>query len=139
MQQQDRSVDSLSRRTFVAGAIAANLALAANPSSAQRLPTSPRPKGPLIWRDMDQQDLDEAYDQAVYAFNRDNIFERGREANERALAKIGAPRRVNYGPREIEQNLIFRTERRGAPTLIFSMAVPGTVVARHPLRSPRFM
>lgn len=68
---------------------------------------------------MDQHDLDEAYDQAVYAFNRDNIFERGREANARALAKIGAPRRVNYGPREIEQNLIYRAERPGAPTLIF--------------------
>jgi arylformamidase len=118
VQRHDRFVDKLSRRTFV-GATAATLALAANPASAQRLPTPPRAKGLLIWRDMDQQDLDEAYDQAVYAFNRDNIFERGREANARALAKIGPPRRVNYGPPDIEQNLIYRTQRSGAPTLIF--------------------
>jgi arylformamidase len=68
---------------------------------------------------MDQQDLDDAYNQAVYAFNSGNISERVGEADAKALAKIGPPIRVDYGPRDIEHNLIYRTERPGAPALIF--------------------
>jgi arylformamidase len=43
---------------------------------AQRPPQPPRVKGPLVWLDMDQQDLDDAYDQLVYAPNRDHILKR---------------------------------------------------------------
>jgi arylformamidase len=35
-----------------------------------------REKGPLVWLDMDQQALDDAYTQAVYAPNRDQILAR---------------------------------------------------------------
>ena len=118
MQSDDSA--KLTRRILVAGTAAGTIALASEPLLAQRLPAElPRAKGPLVWLDMDQQALDEAYDQAVYAFNVDNILERWDQANAAALAKIGAPRRVNYGPLEIEQNLVYRTERRGAPILIF--------------------
>jgi arylformamidase len=110
--------EKLTRRTVVAGAAGA-VALASDPALAQRLPSPPRTKGPLVWFDMDQQDLDEAYDQSVYAFNREGIFERGREAAAKALARIGAPQRVSYGPAEIEKIDIYRTQRAGAPTFIF--------------------
>ena len=115
--QQDNS-DKLTRRTVVAAAAGA-VALVSDPALAQRLPEPPRAKGPLVWLDMDQQALDEAYDQSVYAFNRETIFERGRESIARALARIGPPQRVAYGPAEIEKIDIYRTQRADAPTLIF--------------------
>ena len=37
--------------------------MAGSPSNAE----SARVKGPLVWLDMDQKELDDAYDQAVYA------------------------------------------------------------------------
>src|SRR4051794_15794961 len=94
---------TISRRALVAGGAAA--ALAVEPASAQRCPAvpPPRPEGPLVWLDMDQQDLDDAYDQEVYAFNSKNISARRAEANATALARIGKPERVAYGPTEIEK------------------------------------
>ncbi len=41
-------------------------------------------RGPLVWRDMDQKTLDDAYDQAVYAPNRDLILARIAAASETA-------------------------------------------------------
>ena len=43
-----------------------------------------QPRGPLVWRDMDQQALDRAYDQGVYAPNRDQVLGRIAAASERA-------------------------------------------------------
>src|SRR5439155_11199921 len=43
-----------------------------------------RARGPLVWLDMDQQQLDDAYDQAVYAPNRDLVHARLAAANVRA-------------------------------------------------------
>jgi arylformamidase len=64
--------------------------------------------GPLIWRDMDQQALDDAYDQLVYAPNRDLVLGRIRAASERTRQILGAPQRVAYGPSEHEGLDIFR-------------------------------
>jgi arylformamidase len=68
----------LTRRALVAGAAAGTLALDAEPASAQRCPAVPpaRTKGPLVWLEMDQQDIDEAYDNDVYAFNAKSINDR---------------------------------------------------------------
>src|SRR5262249_37683510 len=57
----------------------------------------PRVKGPLVWLDMDQQDLDDAYDQLVYAPNRDHILERCARNSGLARARLGAPKRFAYG------------------------------------------
>jgi arylformamidase len=51
-------------------------------------------KAPLVWRDMDQKALDDAYDQDVYAPNRPLIVTRRIAAAERARAVLGAPERV---------------------------------------------
>ena len=76
-------------------------------------------KGRLLWLDMNQQELDDAYDQAVWAPNREHIATRRRLASERAIARIGPPRRVAYGPTEIEKLDIYKTKRANAPIMIF--------------------
>jgi arylformamidase len=70
-------------------------------------------RGPLIWRDMDQKALDDAYDQDVYAPNRPLIVTRRIAASERTRAILGPPQRVAYGPSEYERLDIFRA----APSL----------------------
>jgi arylformamidase len=113
------SDDGISRRAMLAGAAAGALALASDPAAAQRCPEPPRTKGPLVWLDLDQRELDDAYDQSVYAFNAKNIEERRAANNEQALSAIGRPERVAYGPAEIEKLDIYKTKRPNAPTLIF--------------------
>jgi len=70
---------------------------------------SAKVKGPLVWRDMDQQALDDAYDQDVYAPNRPLIVARRLAAAERARAILGQPERIAYGPSEYERLDIFRS------------------------------
>src|SRR6188472_1017163 len=84
-------------------------------------PTAPRPRvnGPLVWLDMDQQELDDAYDQAVYAPNRDLIRARRVANNKITLARIGAPDRVAYGPAEIEKVDIYKTTKPDAPVMLY--------------------
>ena len=116
------SVDAkLTRRRLVAGGVVGAIALTSDPVAAQRCPATPpaRLKGPPIWLDLDQQDLDEAYDQNVYAFNFRNIAERRAANNETALAVIGRPERVPYGAADIEKVEIYRTRRRNAPIMVF--------------------
>jgi arylformamidase len=83
------------------------------PASAQRI------KGPLVWLDMDQQALDDAYDQFVYAPNRDQIHERNRFNSDRVRRRIGEPQRLSYGPTAIEQLDWFRTDKPNAPINVF--------------------
>jgi arylformamidase len=78
-----------------------------------------RSKGPPVWLDLDQQALDDAYDQEVYAPNRALIVERRKAASERARAVLGAPQRLRYGPTEIEQLDVFRSSLANAPVNVF--------------------
>jgi arylformamidase len=80
---------------------------------------SSRPKGPPVFLDMDQQALDDAYDQEVYAPNRAVVVGRRHAASERARKRIGNPKRVAYGPTEIEALDIFDCGIRNAPINIF--------------------
>jgi arylformamidase len=93
--------------------------LSAAGSAAGALARQPRAKGPLVWLDMDQQELDDAYDQIVYAPNRDQVGKRRIANSERAHAVLGAPQRAAYGPSEIEKLDIYRTARANAPVNIF--------------------
>jgi arylformamidase len=61
-----------------------------------------KPKGPIVWLDMDQQQLDDAYDQLVYAPNRDQLTKRRVANSVAARARIGEPLRFAYGPTPIE-------------------------------------
>ncbi len=53
-----------------------------------------RVKGPIVWLDMDQQELDDAYDQIVYAPNRDQVGKRRLANSAAALTRIGKPLRL---------------------------------------------
>jgi len=76
-------------------------------------------KKPPVWLDMDQRELDDAYDQLVYAPNRALIVARRIAAAERARAILGPPRRVAYGPSEYERLDIFRCPEPHAPVNVF--------------------
>ncbi len=79
----------------------------------------PRGKGPRVWLDMDQGELDDAYDQIVYAPNRDQVGKRRIANSEKARAVLGPPVRVAYGPTEIEQLDIYRAKAPDAPVNVF--------------------
>jgi arylformamidase len=78
-----------------------------------------RSEGPLVWLDMDQKELDDAYDQIVYAPNQPLIATRRRVASESVWQRLGPPERVAYGPTEIEKLDIYRTKTPNAPVMIF--------------------
>src|ERR1700683_4477221 len=65
---------------------------------------------PSVCRDFDQEALDNAYDQLVYAPNRDIILGRMRAASDRARENLGAPERVPYGASEYEWFDLFRAK-----------------------------
>jgi arylformamidase len=81
--------------------------------------TAARVKGPTVWLDMDQEALDDAYDQAVYAPNRDQLAKRRRANSAAALARLGKPMRYAYGPTPIEGLEVYRTKVPNAPVGIF--------------------
>jgi len=70
--------------------------------------TTQRTKGPIVWLDMDQQALDDAYDQLVYAPNRDQLSKRRIANSAAARARIGDPLRFAYGPTPIEGLDVYR-------------------------------
>src|SRR6266480_4247736 len=81
--------------------------------------TAARAKGPLVWLDMDQEALDNAYDQAVYAPNRDQVHHRRQHNSARARAILGEPLRFSYGPTEIEKLDVYRCQRANAPINVY--------------------
>jgi arylformamidase len=76
-------------------------------------------KGPIVWLNMDQQELDDAYDQIVYAPNRDQVGKRRLANSAAALTRIGKPERFPYGPTPIEGLDAYRTAKPNAPVAIF--------------------
>jgi arylformamidase len=76
-------------------------------------------KGPLVWLDMDQKALDDAYDQMVYAPNRDQVHKRNMFNSDRVRTRLGAPKRLKYGPTEIEALDLFPTSKPNAPINVF--------------------
>jgi arylformamidase len=67
----------------------------------------------------DQKALDDAYDQAVYAPNRDQILARLAYTSELVRKRIGAPERHKYGDAEIERLDLYRAKNAGAPINVF--------------------
>jgi arylformamidase len=75
-------------------------------------------RGPLVWLDMDQKQLDDAYDQTVYAPNQPLLAARRKVASESVLKRL-PPERVAYGSTEIEKLDIYKTQRPNAPIEVF--------------------
>lgn len=103
------------RRELLVAACAATTAAAAPVLAQQKLGPPPHTKGPLVFLDYDQVDLDAAYDQIVYAPNAAQIQNRLASNSEETRSRIGSPERVAYGPSEIEKLDIYRTKRANAP------------------------
>ena len=82
-------------------------------------PTAARAQGPIVWGDMDQQTLDDAYDQAKWASNQEIVTGRRGPASVEALKYIAPPERHAYGPTEIEKLDIYRCKVPNAPVAIF--------------------
>jgi arylformamidase len=110
----------ISRRTMLAAG-AAGAATAAAPALAAECPIGPPPhdKGRHVWMDMDQVELDAAYDQSFYAPLAAQITKRWAANSDLVRARLGAPMRVAYGPTEVEKLDIYRTKRPKAPTFVF--------------------
>ena len=79
---------------------------------------TPRVKGPRVWLDMDQQELDDAYDQTVYAPNQPLLAKRRAAASESVLKRF-PPERVAYGPSEHEKLDIYKTQKPNAPVNVY--------------------
>jgi arylformamidase len=69
--------------------------------------------------EMDQVELDAAYDQAFYAPLASQISRRRAANAEQVRARLGAPMRAAYGPTEVEKLDIYRARRAKAPTFVF--------------------
>jgi arylformamidase len=82
-------------------------------------PPGARPRGPRVWLDMDQQELDDAYDQSVWAPNREQIVGRWATNSEAVRARLGPPERHAYGPSPIEALDVYRAERPDGPVNVF--------------------
>jgi arylformamidase len=78
----------------------------------------PRVKGPAVWLDMDQKELDDAYDQSVWAPNQAHVSKRRALWSESISARL-KPERIAYGPTEIERLDVYKTTRSNAPIRIF--------------------
>ena len=111
-ERKDEAV-KLDRRSVLAG-ISAGVA-AGGAAFAQQSPVATKEKGPLVWLNMDQKELDDAYDQSKYAPNLLQIVKRY-ESNSNAMrARLGEPKRFNYGPTAIERLEVYSTKRPNAP------------------------
>ncbi len=114
--------DQVTRR-MVLGAAAAGAVMAAGGAALAQQPAptqqAPRVKGPRVWLDMDQAQLDAAYDQSVYAPNLQQLVKRYATNSEGVRARLGAPQRYAYGPTPIEGLDVYPTKRPNAPISVY--------------------
>ena len=72
-----------------------------------------------VFLDYDQKALDDAYDQSVYAPNRDQLLARLARTSELMRQRIGQPERFAYGDAPIEQLDVYKTKKPNAPINVF--------------------
>ena len=89
------------------------------PTLAQpKIGPPPHQKGPKVFLDYDQVELDAAYTQAAYAPNMQQVRQRYASNSELVRARLGEPMRIAYGPTEIERLDIYRARATKAPVNI---------------------
>ena len=76
-------------------------------------------KGPRVWLDLDQAELDAAYDQAAWAPNRPQLVARYATNSEGVRARLGAPQRFAYGATPVEGLDLYATRSPNAPVNVF--------------------
>ncbi|HEX5280719.1 MAG TPA: alpha/beta hydrolase [Micropepsaceae bacterium] len=120
-------LSAIHRRRFmsgiVGGAAAAGFANSVRAQTADavacRIGPPAHAKGPPVWMDMDQIELDAAYDQAFYAPMGPQIAKRIASASDAVRARLGEPLRAAYGPADIERLDVFRARKPNAPIFVF--------------------
>src|SRR5450432_2265447 len=111
-------MSAITRRMMTAGAVASAAITASVSAGAQPAPAA-RQKGPPVWLDMDQKELDDAYEQRVYAPNADQILRRCDRNSELVRERLGAPKRLAYGPTPIEGLDLYPAKVANAPINVF--------------------
>ena len=105
----------LDRRTVLAGISAGVAAGGGGAAFAQQSPVATIEKGPPVWLNMGQKELDDAYDQSKYAPNLQQIVKRYESNSDAMRSRLGEPKRFNYGPTAIERLEVYSTKRPNAP------------------------
>ncbi len=108
---------TLTRRSLLGTAAA----MAATPALAEecRLGPPPHEKGAKVWMEMDQVELDAAYDQSAYAPMIAQIQKRFASSSETTRNRLGAPKRFAYGPTPIEGLDVFPARTAHAPIFVY--------------------
>ena len=115
----DRSSARPSRRgLFRAGSTMLAVVAAGSAQAECVVGPAPHAKGPTVFLDYDQVELDAAYDQAAYAPTMRQLLKRWSTNSELVRKRIGAPARFSYGKTEIEALDVFPAKRPNAPIFI---------------------
>jgi arylformamidase len=120
------SIRRLTRRAWLGAALATAASAAGVPAFARQMQThmppgtTPKPRGPVVFLDYDQEELDAAYTQAAWAPNQAELFARNAQKNAATIARLGPARRLPYGPTEIEKLDLFTTRQPNAPVNIYT-------------------
>src|SRR6185503_19802382 len=114
-QKDSMTVGRLTRRTVLKAACTVGATIVAGRALAQQ---TPYVKGPRVWLDMDQKEIDDAYDQSVWAPNQAHSSQRRNIWSETVRARVKVER-VAYGPTEVEKLDIYRTKQANAPIRVF--------------------
>lgn len=110
----------ITRREALAVAAAGTVALTGERAVAQQAaPAAAHEKGPRVWLDLDQKELDDAYDQIKYDPNLPHTVKRCATNSELVRARLGAPKRFAYGATPIEGFDLYATKRPNAPVNVF--------------------
>ena len=115
----------ITRRSLLSGALATAALTVSSAALGQQMQThlpprrTAKPKGPIVFLDYDQEEIDLAYDQAPWAPNQAEITKRNAQKSAAALARLGQPRRLAYGPAEMEKVDIYATKQSNAPIIMF--------------------
>ena len=124
----------MTRRAFLGAGIAGAMIATVGTGLAQQpapAPPVPRVKGPRVWLDMDQTELDAAYDQSVYAPNLQQVVKRWATNSEGGRARLGAPQVVRA--RSPARSVLPGRARRARP---LGESIPGFAPPRFAGRLP---
>jgi arylformamidase len=114
--RKQANLKEFSRRSLLGTAAA----MAATPALAEGCPIGPptHQKGPKVWMDMDQVELDAAYDQSAYAPLIGQILKRLVSSSDTTRARLGEPKRFAYGPTPVEALDLYPAKTPNAPIFV---------------------
>ena len=112
---------SASRRLSRRSVLGAATAMIATPAFAEECRVGPpeHHKGPAVFMDYDQVELDASYDQVAYEPLLSQVSKRLGSNSDAVRARLGMPERHSYGTSEIEKLDIYRAKRAKAPIFVF--------------------